>query len=308
MKIAIFFPGQGAQSAGMGKELYDSNDVFRKTFDACERVSGMDLKKACFEGVGLENTSMVQPALYAVNVSTYMMLKSLGIEGDVFAGLSLGEYSALAACGAFDMAEATKLVSVRGRLMEDAVPTGIASMTAVIGISPQQIEDAIADVDDVWVANMNSPAQTIIGGMLESLDIADVKVKEAGAKIVKRLGLSSAFHTPLLKEAGKNLKVELGKYDMTVPNAKVYANVTGDLYQKDDDITEILASQVYSKVQWSNIMQKVVDDVDVIIECGPGNVLSKLAKKQAKQVKSDVKVFSAATLKGIADIEEYLNG
>lgn len=308
MKIAIFFPGQGAQSTGMGKELYDSNDVFRKTFDACESASGMDLKKACFEGVGLENTSMVQPALYAVNISTYMMLKSLGIEGDAFAGLSLGEYSALAACDAFDMAEVTKLVSVRGRLMEDAVPTGIASMTAVIGISPQEIEDAIADVDDVWVANMNSPAQTIIGGKLASLDIADVKVKEAGAKIVKRLGLSSAFHTPLLNEAGNNLKVELGKYDITVPDAKVYANVTGDLYQKDDDITEILASQVYSKVQWSNIMQKVVDDVDIIIECGPGNVLSKLAKKQAKQAKSDVKVFSAATLKGIADIEEYLNG
>jgi [acyl-carrier-protein] S-malonyltransferase len=308
MKVAIFFPGQGAQVTGMGKELYDTNDVFRRMFDACDSASGIDLKKACFEGEGLENTSVIQPALYAVNVSTYMVLKSLGIDGNVFAGLSLGEYSALAASGAFSMAEATKLVAVRGRLMEDAVPTGVANMTAVIGLSPQEIEDAISDIDDVWVANMNSPAQIIIGGKLASLDVADVKVKEAGAKIVKRLGLSSAFHTPLLTDAGNSLRKELEKYDIIVPDRDVYANVTGDLYKKDDDIVDILSRQVYSNVHWSSIMLKVIDSVDVIIECGPGNVLSKLAKKQIKEAKSNVNVFSAESLKGIAEIEEYING
>ncbi|MCK5129012.1 MAG: ACP S-malonyltransferase [Clostridiales bacterium] len=315
MKIAIFFPGQGSQKAGMGREFYDNNEVFRTVFDACEQASGIDLKTACFDGVGLERTSITQPSLYAINIATYKMLESMGIAGDVYAGLSLGEYAALAAAGVLDVVSTTQLVAVRGALMENAVPPGVASMTAVIGLPKANIENAIADIDNVWIANLNSPEQIIIGGTLEALDIADVKIKEAGAKIVKRLNVSGPFHTPLLKEAGNQLRAELNHYEINPTDKMVYANVSGRTYQQEADARDVLSRQVSSAVQWVQIMDKIIkgDDmtgeIDVIIECGPGNVLSKLAKKHAKLLgKSNVAVFNANSIETIAIIKEHIKG
>jgi len=308
MKIAIFFPGQGSQKAQMGQEFYASNEVFKKNFDACDAATDIDLKKACFEGEGLDTTAVTQPALYATNIATYKMLESLGISGDMFAGLSLGEYDALAAAKVLDMAQTTQLVTVRGTLMQSAVPLGVASMTAVIGISADKIQSAIKDIGGVWIANMNSPTQTIIGGTLEALDIADVKVKEAGAAIVKRLNVAGPFHTPLLKNAGDKLKKELAKHEVSKVSKTVYANVTGKTYGASDDVRDMLARQVSSKVYWVNIMDDVINNADVIIECGPGNVLSKLAKKQAKALGQDISVFKASTMKDIESIKEFVLG
>lgn len=315
MNIAIFFPGQGAQSAGMGRDLYENNEIFKATFDECEKACDMDLKDACFNGVGLEKTSVTQPALYAVNIATYKMLESMGIEGNVFAGLSLGEYSALSAAGVLGIASTTKLVAVRGTLMESAVPAGIASMTAVIGLSAPEIENVISSIDNVWIANKNSNVQTVIGGTLEALDIADVKIKQAGAKIVKRLNVAGPFHTPLLKQAGDKLKDELEGYELSDTDKIVYANVSGSTYKKDSDIRNMLARQVSSTVNWVNIMDKVLEsddidgDLDVIVECGPGNVLSKLTKKHAKLIGIDsVKVFSANSMKAIETIAMHVRG
>ena len=308
MKIAVFFPGQGSQAAGMGKEFYDSDKTFRRVFDACDVQTDIDLKKACFEGEGLDATSVTQPALYAVNIATYRMLEGMGVQGGIFAGLSLGEYDALAAAGVLDDAKTTALVTSRGRLMETAVPTGVASMTAVIGLPAEDIEQAIRGIGDVWVANMNSPVQTIIGGTLEALDIADIKVKEAGAAMVRRLNVAGPFHTPLLSEAGAKLLNELEKYDINPTDKTVYANVTGSPYGADDNVREILARQVSSKVYWAGIMDKVIRKADIIIECGPGNVLSKLAKKQAKELKREIPVFKASAMKDIEDIAESTKG
>ena len=315
MNIAIFFPGQGAQSAGMGKDFYENNEIFKATFDECEKACDMDLKDACFNGFGLEKTSVTQPALYAVNIATYKMLESMGIEGNVFAGLSLGEYSALSAAGVLGIASTTKLVAVRGTLMESAVPEGVASMTAVIGLSASEIENVISSIDNVWIANKNSNAQTVIGGTLEALDIADVKIKQAGAKIVKRLNVAGPFHTPLLKQAGDKLCDELEGYELSDTDKIVYANVSGSTYKKDSDIRGMLARQVSSTVNWVNIMDKVLEsddidgDLDVIVECGPGNVLSKLTKKHAKLIGIDsVKVFSANSMKAIETIAMHVCG
>ena len=307
MTVAVFFPGQGSQSARMGKEFYDSDETFRKVFDACDAETGIDLKKACFEGEGLDATSVTQPALYAVNIATYRMLEWMGVKGGIFAGLSLGEYDALAAAGVLDDAKTAALVTERGRLMETAVPPGVASMTAVIGLPADEIEKAIEGIDGVWTANLNSPAQTIIGGKLEALDIADVKVKEAGAAIVKRLNVAGPFHTPLLAEAGEKLLAELQKYETGESCATVYANVTGEPYKTGDDIKRMLAKQVSSKVYWAKIMEDVIGKADVIIECGPGNVLSKLAKKQAKELGRDVAVFKASSSKDIDEIKEFIS-
>ncbi len=306
MKIAIFFPGQGSQKAGMGKEFYDTNEVFKRVFDECDKNTEVDIKKACFEGEGLESTAITQPALYAVNIATYKMLEDMGISGDVFAGLSLGEYDALCAAGMLDAANTTALVTERGKLMESAVPEGVASMTAVIGIDSSVIEEVICDIDDVWVANMNSPGQTIIGGKLEALDVADEKVKEAGAKVVKRLKVAGPFHTPLLKRAGEKLLDVLYKHDVFVSDKDVYSNVTGALYDKENDIREFLAKQVSSKVYWSKIMDEVIKTADVIIECGPGNVLSKLAKRQMKGMDREIEVFKTSTAKDLEKLKEYI--
>ena len=308
MKIAVFFPGQGSQKAGMGEELYNENETFRKVFDSCDEKTNIDLKKACFEGEGLEQTSVTQPALYAVNIATYKMLESMGVIGDTFAGLSLGEYDALVAAGALDAAQTTALVTVRGKLMESAVPEGIASMTAVIGLLAKEVENAIADIKDVWIANINSSGQIIIGGKLEALDVADVKVKQAGASVVKRLNVAGPFHTPLLKGAGVKLLVELKAHQVSSTQKSVYANVTGEIYKSGDDIREILSKQVSSKVYWSKIMDEVIKTADVIIECGPGNVISKLVKRQIKQsgMDRDVNVFKASSLKDVEQIKEFL--
>ena len=308
MKIAVLFPGQGSQSAGMGKELYEQSETFAKAFDACCAATEIDIKKACFEGEGLELTSVTQPALYSVNIATYRMLQSMGIQADIFAGLSLGEYDALAAAGVLDYAKTAGLVTVRGRLMESAVPPGIASMTAVIGLPSGEIEDAIADIEDVWVANMNSPEQTIIGGKLEALNIADVKVKEAGAKIVKRLDVAGPFHTPLLEEAGEKLHKELSLHEIYKAQKDIYANVTGALYGDNSDVRTILAKQVSNKVMWSEITDKVIKTADVVIECGPGNVLSKLTKKRLKALGKDVAVFKISSMKDAEEIKQFIGG
>ena len=310
MKIAIFFPGQGSQKSGMGKDFYNENADFKAMFDACDANTGIDIKKACFEGEGLDTTAVTQPALYAVNIATYKMLEGIGITGDVFAGLSLGEYDALAAAGVMDAAQTTELVSKRGELMESAVPEGVASMTAVIGITADEIEGAIEGIDDVWVANMNSPGQTIIGGKLEALDIADEKVKEAGASVVKRLSVAGPFHTPLLAQAGEKLMNELKKHEISATDKTVYANVIGAPYAKDDDIRIILSEQVSNRVRWSQIMEDVINTCDVIIECGPGNVLSKMAKRQAKSMDKglDVQIFKASSAKDIEAIKEAVLG
>ena len=304
MKTAVVFPGQGSQGVGMGKEFYDSNETFRAVFDACDAQTDIDLKKACFKGEGLETTSVTQPALYAVNIATYRMLHGMGVQGGIFAGLSLGEYDALAAAGVLDDAETTALVTARGALMETAVPQGVASMSAVIGLSAEDIEWAIKGVKDVWVANINSPTQMIIGGTLEALDVADVKVKDAGAAMVKRLNVAGPFHTPLLREAGEKLLAELEKHEIRPTGKTVYANVTGAPYGAGGSVRDILARQVSSKVYWAKIMNNVIKAADAIIECGPGNVLSKLAKKQAKALGKDIPIFKASTMKDIAEIEK----
>ncbi len=310
MKIAVFFPGQGSQKPGMGQEFYNDNADFKAMFDACDANTDIGIKKACFEGEGLDTTAVTQPALYSVNIATYKMLEGMGIAGDVFAGLSLGEYDALSVAGVIDAAQTTALVSERGKLMESAVPEGVASMTAVIGITADEIERAIGDIDDVWVANMNAPGQTIIGGKLAALDIADVKVKEAGASVVKRLNVAGPFHTPLLAGAGEKLKAELQKYEISATDKTVYANVTGAPYAKDDDIRGILSAQVSNKVHWAQIMEDVITTCDVIIECGPGNVLSKMAKRQAKSMDkgSDVQIFKASSAKDIEAIKKAVIG
>ncbi len=307
MKIAVFFPGQGSQKPGMGQEFYESNEVFKKAFDKCDSKCDIDLKKACFEGEGLESTSVTQPALHAVNISTYKMIESMGVKCDVFAGLSLGEYSALAAAECVDYADTTKIVSIRGNLMESAVPQGVASMTAVIGLPHEDVIKAIADIDNVWITNLNSPGQIIIGGTLEALDIADVKIKEAGAKIVKRLNVAGPFHTPLLKEAGDKLRDALEQFDIIATDKTVYANVTGKKYNNSDDIKDLLARQVSLTVNWVDIMNSVIENVDIIIECGPGNVLSKLAKKQLKQLNREcVKIISVNSIGALSEVKELL--
>ncbi len=308
MKIAALFTGQGSQKEGMGEEFYSENEVFRGVFDSCDLATSIDLKKACFEGEGLSLTSITQPALYAVNIATYKMLESMGIKADIFAGLSLGEYDALAAAGVLDVANTTELVTVRGHLMESAVPPGKASMTAVIGLPADEIEKAIDGIDNVWISNMNSPGQTIIGGTIEALDIADTKVKEAGAAIVKRLDVAGPFHTPLLDEAGEKLLTELRKYDVNTTDKIVYANYSGGPYLKSDDIRDILSKQVSSKVYWAKIMDEIIKTADIIIECGPGNVLSKLVKKQAKAMGRDVSVFKASSMNDIESIKEAVLG
>ncbi|MBU3158932.1 ACP S-malonyltransferase [Clostridium frigoris] len=284
-KIAFIFPGQGAQYIGMGKELFENIEECKNIFNIADKELNFELSKLCFEGEieELNITENTQPAILTVSIAALMALQKYGVKCDVTAGLSLGEYSALVCSGAMNFKDAVKLVKKRGRFMQEAVPVGIGTMAAIIGLEASKVKEACNEAKTsgiVEIANLNCPGQIVIAGEIAAVELACEKAKEKGAKRAIVLSVSAPFHSSMLKPAAEKLEIELENIvlkDMSIP---VMTNVNGDYIKSIDDIKSNLKLQVMSSVLWETIIRRMIKDgVDTFVEIGPGKVLSGFVKK-----------------------------
>jgi len=294
MKTAFLFPGQGAQTLGMGKDLYEENEVYKKVFDSIDDVLEISLKAACFEGENMEKSEYIQPAIYAHSVALFAVLEK---SADIYAGLSLGEYSALAVTGMLDIQKGAKLVNKRGAIMDNAVKSGVGGMLSVLGLVIEEVENTLGDSPDIWAANHLSEKQIVIAGEKTALEEIQPKFEEAGAKTVF-LAVSGPFHTPMLKRASEIFKDLLKKADIEKPKAIIYSNYTGLPYEKKSDIVSMLANQMCSRVRWHDTMEKLISEgVNEFVEIGPSMVLSKMLKRRLKG--EDISISSVRDLKSL---------
>lgn len=302
MKIAFAFAGQGSQYVGMGQSLYQTNSSAQKIYDSLN--ADFDIKKLCFEGPKeeLNNTAFAQPAILVTSLSIAESLKSHNIMPDYVCGLSLGEYSALTFAGTFQYEDAVKIVSKRGQIMANALPSGTTSMAAVMGATVETIQAALKSVTSgiCSIANYNSPAQIVITGENAALDEAIELLKAKKAKCIK-LNVSGAFHSPLLKNAALELDEVLSGYELSNPQIPVVYNVTGTENQ-DKTIKELLTAQIKSPVRFMQSVEYMIEKgVDTFIEIGPGKALSGFIKKINRSV-TVLNVEDEATLNNVLEV------
>jgi [acyl-carrier-protein] S-malonyltransferase len=284
-KIAFLFAGQGAQYIGMGKELYDAYPVCRQVFEEANDSLGFDIAKLIFEGTKeeLDLTENTQPAVVTMSLAAYQALRQYGVVPEVVAGLSLGEYSALTAGGAFTLSQVVPLVRKRGRFMQEAVPAGIGKMCAVLNLSEDKIREACEEAKSFGVvepANFNCPGQIVIGGEIKAVDEAARLAKEKGAMKTIDLAVSAPFHTSMLKPAADRLKLELEQIQLGELMTPVICNVNADYIEQSLQVKDLLYKQVMSSVLWEQTIRKMIaDGVTDFIEIGPGKTLSGFVKK-----------------------------
>lgn len=302
-KTAVIFPGQGAQYVGMAKDFYDSFEDSKKVFDEADDVLDIELKKICFEeNDDINKTEYTQPAMVAAEVAIYEHLKNAGLKADVFAGLSLGEYSALVAAGAMTLADGIKTVRRRGILMQNEVPLGMGGMAAVIAMDADKIAEICENTPGkVQIANYNCPGQIVISGEAEAVKAASATLAEAGAKRVIPLNVSGPFHSQMLVPAGEKLYDFLQGVDVAEGFAPYYCNADAEEITDAAKVKELLKRQVYSSVRWQQTIENMIaDGVDTFIEVGPGKTLTGFMKKINREVKS----INIATVDDLAKLEE----
>ncbi len=288
--IALLFPGQGAQTVGMGHDIAGAFPAARETFDEANRTLDMELDRLCFEGpqTELSRSDVAQPAILTVSVATLRALEETAgglppVAGT--AGLSLGEYSALVAAGALEFAEAVSLVRKRGVYMQEACNANPGTMYSVIGLDDEEVEDACTQARGrtgglVWPANYNCPGQVVISGEHAAAAVAAEVCREMGAGRVVELDVAGAFHTRLMESARDKLALELENVPLRRPHCPVVSNVTGKPTRDPERIRELLALQVTSSIRWGDSMQWLADQgVADYLEIGPGRVLRGLLRR-----------------------------
>jgi len=287
MKVCFLYPGQGAQYAGMGRDLYEASDSVRTLVEAASDATSMDLKKLLFEGSDeeLAATDKTQVSITVVNLAARLVLRERGIESEGAAGFSLGEYSALHDAGVLALADVMRVVRIRGDAMEKAsraldTPSGKPGMIAVIGLEIDRAREVLAKLDGrAFLANRSSPNQIVVAGTQAGLAAAERDFTDAGAMRIIPLKVSGPFHTPLIASASEELADALREVTFSDPQKPVYANVTGARIASGAEARELCIRQVFSPVQWVDEEQAILDDgFDSVIEVGPGTVLSGLWK------------------------------
>ncbi len=303
-KIAFIYPGQGAQKCFMGQDFYNMYPKCAEIFDKAEDALDISVKDLCFrENPLLDQTQYTQPAMVTTCLGITAVLQDMGIEPDVTAGLSLGEYAAIAAAGGMDYIDAIRLVRRRGVFMEEAVPSGKGAMTAVLGMEAGAIEKVLEEFENVFIANYNCPGQIVITGMKEGVEAAGVKLTEAGAKRCIPLVVSGPFHSIYLKEAGEKLRKHMEEITFNELAIPYITNVTATYVSAKDDIPSLLEKQVCSSVRWQQSVETMIaDGVDTFIEIGPGKTLAGFIKK----IDREVKVINVSCVEDIETVKELV--
>jgi len=291
-KAAFVFPGQGSQYVGMGKDFFERSPAARQVFEEANDALGYDIAKLCFQGPeeDLKLTANTQPAILAASVAALRVMQA---EREILpvaaAGHSLGEYGALVAAGGLRFADAVRLVHLRGKFMQEAVPVGEGAMAAIMGMSAAEVESLCREAargEVLSPANFNSPGQIAIAGHATAVQRAlGVLSKQAGKKAVL-LPVSAPFHSPLMKTAGERLKAELDKAEVGDLHFPVLSNAEADFYPGRERIRELLVKQVDHPVRWEECMQRLLaTGADLVLEVGPGKVLTGLMRRISKDAK-----------------------
>ncbi len=309
-KLAFIFPGQGSQTVGMGKDLYDNFKAAREVFQEADDALSFRISSLCFEGPEseLKLTINTQPAILAVSVAALSVLKTeLDCNPSFLAGHSLGEYSALVAADSFQFADAIRLVRQRGKYMQEAVPPGVGSMAAILGMK----EDVIIEIcreaaggQVVAPVNYNSPEQIVISGHKEAVMRAVDLAREKGAKKAIILPVSGPFHSSLMEPAAKKMVDELKRVTPKKLKIPVISNVEAEANAAAEKVADLLIKQLTHPVRWKESMEKMVSEgVGTVIEVGPGRILTGLMRKINKKINT----LLMGTTDNLNDIQKNIN-
>ena len=303
-KIAFIFPGQRAQACGMGQDFYEQTETGKRIFDKATELMGFSMPQLCFEeNDRLDITEYTQAAMVTASIAMMRVLEENGIKPDVAAGLSLGEYCALAAAGVMSDEDAIRTVRQRGILMQEAVPVGEGAMAAILALDASAIEEVTGAMEGVWIANYNCPGQIVISGEKAAVEEACEKLKAAGAKRAVMLNVSGPFHSGMLADAGEKLGEVLSQVELHEPQIPYVANVTAQYVKSAAEVKELLTRQVSSSVRWQQSVEAMIaDGVDTFIEIGPGKTLAGFMRK----ISRDVKTLNVEKLEDISKVAEAL--
>lgn len=306
MKRAFLFPGQGAQSVGMGKDFYEKYEEARKIYDKASEISGMDIKKICFEGPEEElmKTENTQIAILTTSLAILEVLRLHNIEAQIATGLSLGEYTALIYSGVISFEDGIKLIKKRGYYMQHLLPNKKFEMAAVIGLNSSKIEEVCKQIEKtgkfITPANYNCKIQTVISGEECAINEATIKLKELGAKRVIPLKTSGPFHTKKLEKAKEEYSKELDKITFNKGKVKVIKNIDGNYYLQNENLKQILAEHIVNPVRFDKTIELMENEnIDEYIEIGPGKALTGFIKKDIKEAKT-------YNINNIETLENYL--
>lgn len=305
MKIGFLFPGQGSQTLGMGKDLYDQYEEAKKVYDRVSEITGVDIKKISFEGPEevLNETKNTQLAILTESLAILEVLKKNNIVSDMSAGLSLGEYTALIEDNIFDFEDGIKLVQKRGEIMQNYIPQGSWKMAAILGLDENSVIEACKEVKEGFVvpANFNTIGQIVISGDEEAVIKAGEIAKEKGAKKVSVLNTTGPFHTAKLDKCSEKLKEELQKTNINKKDSKVVKNIDGKQYTASDDVVEVLSRHIMNPVKFTDDLKAMYEGgIRTFIEIGPGKTLSGFIKRMKFEEEIKImNIFNCETLEEV---------
>lgn len=311
MKIGYIFPGQGTQTVGMGKDIYEKYEEAREVYKKIEHVLGESIEDLTYNSSQeeLNETKNTQITIYAMSMAILEVLKNEGIQPAVAAGLSLGEYTALTCAGVIGLEDGAKIVRTRGRLMQELAPEGDWLMAAVIGLEDDELKKVCEQVKSGFVraVNYNCPGQVVVSGERAAVQEAMGLAKEAGARKVVELKTSGPFHTEKLKEASEELEKELSKIEFHEGNIQVIKNFDGKAYEQGDDMVQILANHVINPVKFRKSIETMLEmGVDTFVEVGPGKTLSGFVKKVCKEKEVEAKILNIESVETLENALEIL--